>query len=136
MSSEFTGKDLVINWLWSGGTLALTAEYKTFSWTPSQDKYETTTSNDLNKTYITGLKDFTASFNAYHLTGGTALEDALAIGTQGTLIVQPEGTATGKRKLTFPVFTTNDPVTSYAYNALAEINASFQGNGAWTETTN
>lgn len=134
--TELLGKDAVLSWVYSGGTISLTADYRTFSWTPSQDKFEVTCSSELNKTYITGVKDFTAQYQGLAQAGGTALEDAFSLGTAGTLTVQPEGTATGKRKFTFPMFVTNEPIPSYAYNALIEVNIAWQGNGAWTKTTN
>jgi hypothetical protein len=133
---EYTGKDMVISWVYSGGTISLTDDYRVFSWTPSIEKFNTRASSEANEAYITGAKDFTASYSGLAQSAGTALEDAFSIGTSGTLTVQPEGTATGKRKFTFPCFTVSEPVQQYQYNALVETKIDWQGNGAWTKTTN
>ena len=60
---------------------------------------------------------------------GTALYTACVEGAQGTLIVGPEGTATGKQKITIPAIsmgvTWNQP-----YNELVTIDSPFQESGA------
>lgn len=134
--AEFTGKDLVVSWIYSGGTVTLTADYHTFAYTPSIEKFNTRAGNESANTYLTGASDFTATYDGLAQAGGTATEDALKMGTYGTIIVQPEGTAAGKRKYTFPAFCDKDPLTSFAYNDLVHLQASWQGNGAYTLTTN
>jgi hypothetical protein len=126
----------VLTWVTSGGTTTFSSDWRTFSYARSQDKFDSTAGTMLDKTYITGVRDFTCSYGGLHNAGGTALIAQCVIGTQGTLTFQPEGTATGKQKLTFPCFTVNDPVTSFAPNALVEVKIDWQGNGAMTNTTN
>jgi hypothetical protein len=94
------------------------------------------------KSYITGQKDFTAQYSGLYQANGTAsagtasYSSAFGIGQVGTVVVQSEGTATGKPKWTFPVFCTSDPVTSLAYAELIMVNIAWQGNGAYTLSTN
>lgn len=133
--AEFTGKDCFVQWVWSGGTVALTTDFRRFTYTPTQAKFDTTTSNETDETYLTGIKGFTASYEGLGQAGGTATWDPFVIGTSGTLTVGPEGTATGKRKFTFPCFTTSDPLTDFVYNDLVKVAIAFQGNGAITRTT-
>ena len=141
--AELLGNNAVITWTYgTAGTVTLNADYRTWSVSPSQDKYEITAGADSYKGYIRGAKDFTAQYTGMDQAGGTptsgtvGFDVAFAMGTDGTLVVQPEGTATGKQKWTYPCFTTTDPETAISYNGPCEITISWQGNGAWTRSTN
>lgn len=131
---EFTGKDMVINWVWSGGTLSLTSDQHSFTYTPSVKKFQTRTGNEAAETYQFGATDFTAQYDGLAQTGGTAINAALAIGVAGTLTVAPEGTASGKPKYVFPCISDKDPVTAWNFDDLTHINASWQGNGVYQVT--
>ena len=132
--AEFTGKDMVVSWVWSGGTLAMTSDQHTFSFTDSIKKYNVRTGSEAYESYITGATDFTCTYDGLAQTGGTAFNAALAIGVQGTLTVSPEGTTSGKPKYIFPCFSDKTPVASWNYDDVTHINASWQGNGAYTVT--
>ena len=58
------------------------------------------------------------------------------MGTDGTLTVQPQGTATGCQKFVLPCFTTNDPVTKFQYAGITEVSIAWQGNGDYSNTVN
>lgn len=134
--AELLGKDAVVTWVISTGTTLLQADYRTFGYQPAQDKFEISCGTETAKSYLTGQKDFTAHYGGLAQAGGTALVAALQMGQAGTLTVQPEGTATGKQKYTFPCFCANDPVTQWAYNQLVEVSIDWQGNGPYTISTN
>jgi hypothetical protein len=132
--AEFTGKDLVLNWIWSGGTVALNTDYRTASWNPTIAYADKTAGADTHVGRIPTLKDATAAVTLVD-SSSTAIYACLEAGVSGTLIIQPEGTASGKRKITFPAFS-NGAVPTYTYNDTTTISINFTGNGAWTDSTN
>jgi hypothetical protein len=134
--AEFVGSALVIKWIYSGGTVDLTADYRKFSYTPKIQTFEVSASSEVINSYITGLTDFTATYEGLAQKGGTALWDSLQCGTNGTIIVSPEGTASGTRKFTFVAFTVNDPMTDFPYNDVVKTTINWQGNGTLTRGTN
>ena len=78
--TDYLGSAAVLNWIWSGGTQALNSDFRAFTFTPMQEKYDVTAGADANKSYLRGTKDFTASLQAMAQAAGTALEDSLALG--------------------------------------------------------
>lgn len=128
----FHGKDLVFTWIWSGGTIAANTYYRSVDWNPSGELFDQTAGADTHKTYIPGVKDSTVNFAGLSQAGGTVLSTAFAVNNGGTIIISPEGTATGKRKITVPAYSQGAKET-WPYDNVCEISCSFQGNGAWTD---
>ena len=134
--AKLTGKDLVINWLpSSGGTIALSGDFRTVSYTPSGKLANATAGSDEFESYLATTKDTKVSYKAVMQSAGTAVEDALEANTFGTLIIQPEGTVTGKRKYTIPSFAGGGNM-SWPYADTVEISCDFQGSGTPTRGTN
>ena len=90
-----------------------------------------TAGSDAFESYIATVKDTQVSLTAVHQAAGTATEDALLEGTFGTLTIQPEGTATGKRKYTIPAFALGANF-DWKYNDTVELKVEFQGSGTRT----
>ena len=130
----YSGSAVVGQWIYSGGTITLTGNQRSMSYSPSIDLIDVTAGSDPSRKRIPAVKDFSASYQAILGVGGTAIEDALVEGTGGTLIVAPEGTATGKRKLILPSISGGAQV-SLPYADAVEISCEFSGNGAATRTT-
>ena len=135
MAEFISGPTMVLSWINAGGTIALAGDYRTCTWSPSVDYVETSAGSDTHKGRLTALKDATASVTLVAQAGGTAVTAALQPGTGGTLIIQPEGTATGKRKITFPCYA-DGAVTDHPYADIVAISCGFTGNGVWTDATN
>lgn len=138
---EYTGKDMVISWAYgtAPGTITLQADYRTFSWAPTQEKFNVRTGAEQAETYITGATDFTASYDGLHQAGTAGTEIyalALAMGTKGTLTVQPQGTAGSLPKIVLPCFVDGPSLPSFAYNDLVHVTATWQGNGTFTVGNN
>lgn len=127
--TDYTGKDLVVQWIYSGGTIALTSDYRTAAYTPSVDLVEASAGNDTHKTYLVALKDGKFSLTYLDQTGGTAIMTACAEGTSGTLKIYPEGTAGGKPSQTIPAIAMGAQ-RNYPYNDVVEISVEWQQNGA------
>lgn len=127
--TDVTGKNLAVNWIYSGGTVALNTDYRSFNMSDNIDMAETTAGADTDKTYIATIKDSTIDWSGLYQSKGTALETALAVGTGGTLVVYPEGTASGYPVINYPAI-----VSSYKkavpYNEVIAIDVTFQKNGA------
>ena len=126
--AAYAGSSLSVQWIHSGGTVTLEGDFRQFSITPSVDLYDQTAGSDAYKTRIVGVKDSQASFSAVMQSGGTALTNALASGTDGTLIAGPEGTASGKQKITLPAIAMGVKYT-IPYNNVVEMTCDWQGNG-------
>ena len=132
MTTEFVAGPLMnLDWIWSGGTISLDGDYRTCTFTPSVDIVDGTAGADPNKVKYMGMKDANCAVTLVTQTGGTALNAALDAGVGGTLIIQPEGTATGKPKITFPSFSTG-AAYEYPYNDVAVISVTFEAQGAYT----
>ena len=123
-----TGQNAAISWVYSGGTIALDTDYRSFQPNDSIDSYDQSAGKDAYKTFVLGQKDGSYSYTGILQSGGTVVVNALAVGTSGTLIYGEEGTAVGKPKRSVPAY-----VSSFSknvqYNALIEISVTFQGNG-------
>ena len=132
--AEFSGSALYINWVYSGGTVVLTGNQRTASFTPSIDFIDTTAGSDPRKTRIPSIADTNASVSMLAQTGGTALEDALAEGTHGTLNLYPEGTASLNRQYVIGAWSQGGKFT-YPYADVVELNCDFMGDGNYTRTT-
>lgn len=132
--AEFTGKDLKMDWIWSGGTTSLNADYRTVAWNPSIAYADISAGSDTHVGRLPALKDATAAVTLVD-SSGTAIYAGLASGVAGTLIIQPEGTASNKRKITFPCYS-DGPVASFTYNDTTTTSVNFTGNGSYTDGVN
>ena len=117
---------MILSWIWSGGTVVLNADYRSVTFNPSIAYEEVTAGSDTQVGRLTTLKDATASIELVMQTGGTAMGTALQPGNSGTLLIQPEGTAVGKRKISLPCYC-DGAVPSFPYANVAVISCGFTG---------
>lgn len=129
MAEFLAGPTMVLSWIWTGGTISLAGDYRTCTWSPSIDYVEVSAGSDTQKGRITALKDATANVTLVAQTAGTAMVAALAPGMSGTLIIGPEGTATNKRKITFPCYC-DGGAFDLPYADAVTITSGFTGAGA------
>jgi len=137
--AEFYGSALVVTWNGASGSIDLTADFRTVTFSPSIQMDDNSTGNATYKSNLTGQKDLTVSYKGLYQTGTAALnaslEDKLGPGSIGTLYIYPLGsTVAGNRIYTMPVLS-QGVQQSWVYNALTEVNVSFQGNGTITYGT-
>jgi hypothetical protein len=135
MAEFIAGPLMVMTWTHSGGTVALAGDYRTATWSPTTDYVETSAGSDTHKGRLTALKDATAAVTLVAQAGGTEITAALQPGVAGTLVIQPEGTASNKRKITFPSYA-DGAVTDHPYAEIVVISCGFTGNGTWTDGVN
>jgi hypothetical protein len=129
--ASYAGSALVIQWINPAGTTTLSGAFRSFSTSPTVDLYEASAGADTHKTYLPGIKDQTIQVTLVQQTGGSVLLTSLREGTQGTLIVGPEGTVATKVKETYPAIAMG-PSLSQPYNNVPELSITFQQNGAPT----
>ena len=93
--ARYTGKDLLVNWIHSGGTADLSGDFRTFSVSEEQDSADSTAGNDTYKAYIPTFADATAELELLDTKGtaGTVQWAAIAPGREGTVQWYPAGTA-------------------------------------------
>jgi len=135
MAEFIAGQSMVLNWIYSAGTVSLGGDFRTCTWTPAIETVDTTAGNDAFAYSLPSIKSAKASITLVEQSAGTILNAALDAGVQGTLIIQPEGTATGKRKITMPAFS-DGASYDYPYKDVAAISCGFTGNAPYTEGTN
>src|SRR5687768_3968680 len=129
MAEFLAGPTMVITWTTSTGTTSLAGDYRTCSWNPSIAYVDASAGSDTQVGRLTALKDATAAVTLVAQTGGTSLVSQLQPGQAGTLVIQPEGTATNKRKITFPAYC-DGGVAEFPYADVAAISVGFTGAGA------
>ena len=130
---EITGKSAVINWIWTGGTVGLNADYRSVGFNDTTDMADTTAGNDTHKTQIATIKSSSIDYSGVFPSGtaGTALIGALAVGNSGTLQIYPEGTAATNLLRSYPSIVQSLKQTT-PYKDVVEISATFTSNGAWS----
>ena len=121
--AEYTGSSLYL--LWNG--TEIDAHYRSFNPSEEADTEDASAGSDTHRTYLTTLIDGGASLTMVAQSGtvGTALWDALAPTTSGTLEWGPEGTASGApRRYVTAVLTSRDE--SIEYDGVVEWNIEWQ----------
>ena len=117
-----------MQWVHAGGTVNLSSDYRSLGESAEIGLVDASAGADVHRTYLTTLKDGTFEYAGLHQTGGTALKAALAPGTYGTLVIKPEGTASGKPAESVPCVVASRNM-QYPYDNVVEITATFQRNG-------
>ena len=135
MATEYiSGSTMVLQWIYSGGTISFATDQRSVSWSPSIETVDATAGSDTVRKRLTTFKDSTASISLVDQTNSAGTASALDAGVSGTLIIGPEGTATGKRKITFPSFSQGAKY-SWPFDGVAEITCDFLANGTYTDST-
>jgi hypothetical protein len=137
--TAYAGSSLVVTWIQSAATTILTGDHKSLTYTPSISFYDQTAGADTHKSYISGVKDGSLTFNAVMQagtgSGGTLTYSTLTEGAAGTLRFQPEGTASPNPKYEVPALSQGAQF-SYPYDNVVEVTVNFQQNGARSESAN
>lgn len=130
--AEYSGTACVISWI-TGGTITLQGDFRSLKLAPTVDLYDASAGSDTHKSRVVGIKDMKVDVSLVMQSGGTASDfgTALAEGVSGTLIVGPEGTATGNRKYTIPAISLGAQI-NIPYNNVVDMTNSWMGNGAFT----
>ena len=124
--NEFAGSALYLAWIYSGGTVALNTEFRTFNWSPTLNFIDATAGAD---TYERILASYGVggdiAFSMLAQTNGTAILTALARATKGTLIYAPAGTANNAVSYSIPAYS-QGPSWNQPFNDVVEITNNFR----------
>ena len=105
------------------------AEVRSYSITESGDTTESTAMGDSAKTYEPTLTEFSGSIDLFFDDTDTSGQVSLTVGSEFTLNLGPEGTTSGKYKLSGTGIVTEKTITA-AHDGLVEMTIGFQGDGA------
>jgi len=119
----FTGKNGVVQ----SGTGSI-GEVRSYSLSQTADTVESTSMGDSAKTYEATLTDFSGSIDCY-FDDTDSVQTGMTVGSTITLNLAPEGTASGKYKLTGSAIITDKSITA-SNDGLVEMSLSIQGSGA------
>jgi hypothetical protein len=133
---EYAGSAVVLQWIWSGGTLNMSGDTRSCNITPSMDTIDATAGSDPNKVYLPSFVDWEVSWDgvAQNGTAGTVYSQALLPGANGTVQVGPYGTAGSALKFSMPAFCMGGAIT-LPYSDVASVTASWKtasgGSATW-----
>ena len=110
------------------------AEIRSFSVEETGDTIDNSSMGDTARTYIAGLKTYTASIDCLWDETDTTGQGAMTVGSTVTLNLYPEGATTGDIYYTGSAIITGRTITS-SYDGLVEMSITCQGSGALTQST-
>lgn len=110
------------------------AEIRSYSVEQTGDTTEDTTMGDSWRTHQATLKGWTASVDCFWDETDTTGQGALAVGSQVTLNLYPEGASTGDKYYTGSGIVTGKTVSA-SFDGMVESSINVQGTGALTEST-
>lgn len=130
--TAFSGTSLYLAWVYSGGTITLQGDYRSFNYAPAQTFIDATAGADSFREFLSGVGEpGDCSWSSVMQQSGTALITALARATSGTLLVGVEGTSTNKPKIIIPAIS-KGPNFNAKYNDIVEFSCSWQQTAAET----
>jgi hypothetical protein len=132
--TKYSGKDCYIAWIHAGGTAVLSDDFRDISEKPSVKLSDASAGDDEDETFVATIKGGLISYSGLLSAGGTVVINSLVEGAVGTIIIGPEGTATGKPKRTYPAISMG-PVQRHPYSDIAEVTCDFTKNGALVKST-
>lgn len=134
--AKFSGSALYATWVYSGGTVTLSGNQRSFDFNPDIDLIDVTAGADAGKARIPAVADHSSSFSFIpDQSTFITVEAAVKEGTQGTLNVSPWGTASGTRKYILPCISKGAKIR-VPYADVVEMNVDFSGNGTVSYSTN
>jgi len=110
------------------------AEIRNYTIEESGDTIEDTALGDTNRTYLAGLKTFTASVDCWWDETDTTGQGTFDVGSTVTLNIYPEGDTAGDTYYTGSCIITGKTITG-SFDGMVEASFSMQGTGALSETT-
>jgi hypothetical protein len=130
VADRMTGASQYIGFIHSGGTVNLSGDSRTFDVTREQEIADASAGSDGARSSKATLKNYSASLEALYIgTAGSASFGSVDIGTEGTLLWGPQGTAAGKPKGSWPMIVTQMSISS-PFDDIVMLNIEWVGQGA------
>jgi len=125
--ARYTGKDLVVRWIYSGGTQNVTGYRRSFNTSESVDDADATCGTVTYRDHLPTFTDMTSTLEYLEDSGsdGTAIFEALAPQTEGTVEWSPQGSASGKPKYTSAAYVAKRDRTA-PYDDVVTVSVDFQ----------
>ena len=139
--AEYAGSAAIVVWSYGAGSLVMSGETRNVSVSAAQSVIDGTAGSDTVRVSIASFADWTVAWSgvaqgtATAATSGSAYGTALLPGKIGTLIVQPNGTASGNVIYTIPALVSASSIKS-VYSDVTTIDAEWKSNAAITYATN
>lgn len=134
-TDRYTGHDLVIKWVYSGGTVDLSSEQRSLSSSEEVGDADATAGNDDYSVHLPTFADSSCDVELLDLKGsaGTARWAALRPRTEGTLYWYPSGTAINNTYHYVPAYIQKRD-REVPYDDVVPISVTFQFQGEPTDS--
>lgn len=125
--AEYAGSATITQWIWSGGTLNMSADTRSVAVNTSMDTIDATAGQDVNKIYLPSFASVEITWEgvAQDSTQGTLYANALKNGNLGTINIGPYGSAGSALKYSMPAFCLGLS-TTMPYADVATLSTSWQ----------
>ena len=133
--ARYTGKDLYVQWVYSGGTVELNGDFRTLTVSEETDTDDASAGADTHRSYEPTLGDTTIELEMLDNDAAfNTVWPALKPQTKGTLTWGPQGTATGKPKRSVPALV-NSRDHEIPYDGMVNITVEFQAQDWISDST-
>lgn len=127
--AHYRGKDTTVEF----ASVDISGDSRTVSYEQTADTLDDTVRGLDNRTKIASLQDGSFSYEALDTTGAWSTEwQAIAVGSVGSFVINPEGAGTGNRTVSFTAVITSRSV-EFPYDDLAKVSMSGEISGPVTE---
>ena len=131
--TRYTGHNLAVWWVYSGGSIALDADFRSFTVSEEVNDADSTAGDDTYAGHLPTFTDASADFEAVGTTNsGTTHWSRIAPRTEGTVYWYPEGTTSAlPYHYAAAYIQTRD--RDYPFDDVATVSLTWQFNGAITD---
>jgi hypothetical protein len=134
--NEYAGSAMYLAWVYSGGTVTLQSDFRTFNWSPTLNFIDATAGADTYERLLPSYGvggDITLNMLDQAGTIGVTMGSALARATQGTLVYGPAGTADNYIAYKIPAYS-QGPQYNQPFDGVVEMNCNFRQYAVETRT--
>lgn len=133
--AKYTGGDLEVRWIYSGGTVSATTMRRSFETSEAVDDADATSGTQIYRDHLPTFADMTSTleFLDQDNAAGSTLFEAFVPRTQGTVEWSPNGTETGNEKNISAAYV-QDRSRAMPYDDVIAVTISFQHQEGPTRT--
>ena len=131
----YYGGSCIALWIQTAATTILTPDFRSLKYDPAVEMVDASAGADTFKVFFPGIASGKVSAQFVQQAGSITFATAMYEGAVGTVVINPEGTATGKQKISIPCV--SDGVSwTIPYNGVVELAVSWTQSSARTDGTN
>lgn len=128
---KYTGKDMVI--LFNG--VDVSGQGRAFEVSEEADEIDATTYGSDDKEYIVGMTDRDSSLEVLDDASSATVRNAVRVGSSGSLVWYPRGTASGNQKLSVGTAIVKSRTISYPHDDVVMMSVSVRLSGGIDDGT-